>query len=68
LLNVEAALSAQKVFARRYFYPSVNTLEHIVDQVPMPVSENISKRILCLPLYLNLSDEQIRGIIKLIIA
>ena len=41
----------------QYFYPSVNTLEHIVDyDAPTPVSEDISKRILCLPLYWKLED------------
>jgi len=58
LLKAENALHDINIYPRRYFYPSLNTFEHIVDYVKMPVSEDISKRILCLPLYwkLNYSD------------
>jgi hypothetical protein len=55
LLKVENALNAENVFPRRYFYPSVNTYNNISVYQPSPVSEDIAKRILCLPLYLNLS-------------
>ena len=37
---------------RRYFYPSLNTLPYVNNQ-NMPISEDISKRILCLPLYFS---------------
>lgn len=67
LLKVEAALCAQKIFARRYFYPSVNALEHIVDYASMPLSEDISSRILCLPLYLELEESMIAKVIDLIL-
>ncbi len=66
LLKVEAALNKQKVFPRRYFYPSVNTLSEIVRYKHMPVSEDVSKRILCLPLYFKLEILEIEGIIKII--
>jgi dTDP-4-amino-4,6-dideoxygalactose transaminase len=64
LLKAEQALNAKKIFPRRYFYPSVNTLEHIVDYTPTPVSEDISKRILCLPLYWKLDDGVVDEIIQ----
>lgn len=63
LLKVEAALASEKIFARRYFYPSLNTLTDIVSYQPMPISEDISKRILCLPLYKSLSMEDVDRII-----
>jgi dTDP-4-amino-4,6-dideoxygalactose transaminase len=56
LLRAEKVLNAKKTFPRRYFYPSVNTLEEIVDYVSMPVSEDIASRILCLPLYWKLEE------------
>lgn len=66
LLEVVKALNAVNVFPRRYFYPSVNTFKQVVDYVPMPVSEDISSRILCLPLYTNLSAESIASICRIV--
>ena len=65
LLKVEKALAAEKIFARRYFYPSLNTFTDIVPYVEMPVSEDISKRILCMPLYKALSLEDVDRIINI---
>jgi len=66
LLEVEKQLNSHQIFPRRYFYPSVNIYTKIVEHKAMPVSEDISKRILCLPLYWKLSDEDIERIIDLI--
>lgn len=68
LLHAEKALNAQEIFPRRYFYPSVNTLGQIVDYAPMPVSEDISNRLLCLPLYWKLEDLDVQKIINIIIS
>lgn len=67
LLEVEVKLNQQKIYPRRYFYPSLNTLEHIVEYTPMPHSESIAKRILCLPLYKNLSKTDIERIIQVVL-
>ena len=66
LLEVEKKLNENKIFPRRYFYPSLNTLNHIVEYRSMPISESIAKRILCLPLYKNLEVAEIERIIRLI--
>jgi dTDP-4-amino-4,6-dideoxygalactose transaminase len=66
LLKVEKALAEDKIFARRYFYPSVNTYTNVVEYQPTPVSEDISKRILCLPLYWKLSISDVERIISVI--
>lgn len=55
LLSVEKTLNEENIFPRRYFYPSLNTYNEIFDYFEIPVSEDISKRILCLPLYHSLS-------------
>ena len=67
LLRVEKALQAEKVFARRYFYPSLNTFTDIVPYVAMPQSEDIASRILCLPLYYTLAKEDVERISKVIL-
>lgn len=59
LLRAEKALNTQKIFPRRYFRPSVNTLGYIVDYKPMPISEGITDRVLCLPLYWKLGTNDI---------
>ena len=61
LLEVEKALQAMNIVPRRYFYPSVNTYTRIVGCQPMPLSEDISNRILCLPLYYTLGEDVIRS-------
>ena len=65
LLKVFDALRAQDIFARRYFYPSLNTLPY-VERQSCPVSEDISSRIACLPLYPDLSDEEVIKISQII--
>jgi len=66
LLKIEAELNKNNIFPRRYFYPSLNSFKKVVDFKAMPVSEDISKRILCLPLYMSLSENEIEYILKVI--
>ena len=49
LLKVMQAMNEENIFPRRYFYPSLNTLEY-VNNNSMKISESIASRILCLPL------------------
>ena len=63
LLRVESELNKSQIFPRRYFYPAANTLNHIVDYEPMPIAEDISKRILCLPLYWKLENNIVQRVI-----
>lgn len=67
LLKVEKALNSDKIYPRRYFYPSLNTFTDIVPYVEMPVSEDVSKRILCMPLFKGLSMEDIERICEIIL-
>lgn len=67
LLAVKAALQKNEINTRRYFYPSLNNLEHITGvKVSCPISENISSKVLCLPLYPGLPEEQIARICGII--
>jgi dTDP-4-amino-4,6-dideoxygalactose transaminase len=67
LLHIQEALLKENIVPRRYFYPSLNTYTSIVKYVPMPASESLADRILCLPLYYNLSKENICKIAQIII-
>ncbi|MBO7258083.1 MAG: DegT/DnrJ/EryC1/StrS family aminotransferase [Alphaproteobacteria bacterium] len=65
LLKVFKILNEKDIYPRRYFYPSLNTLPY-VDKQDCPVSEDISSRIACLPLYPDLPLEQVKQIANLI--
>lgn len=65
LLKVKEALNQENIFPRRYFYPSLNTVKYLNGKV-MPISESISKRIVCLPLYTELQPEMVKKISKII--
>lgn len=67
VLEVEKRLNSHQIFPRRYFYPSINIYTEIVEYQPTPTSEDISKRILCLPLYWKLTDEDIKRIIDIVL-
>jgi len=66
LIEVEKKMNGDQIFPRKYFYPSVNTYSKIVEYKNCPVSEDIAKRILCLPLYWKLSELDINRIIEFI--
>jgi dTDP-4-amino-4,6-dideoxygalactose transaminase len=65
LLQVQKALNEQDIFPRRYFYPSLNTINY-VNGALMPISESIASRVLCLPLYADISLEDVKKIISII--
>ena len=65
LLEKQSTLNDQQVYPRRYFFPSLNTIDYTSGSV-MPISESIASRILCLPLYVGLSTIEQKKIIQTI--
>jgi dTDP-4-amino-4,6-dideoxygalactose transaminase len=65
LLNVIQKLNEHDINPRRYFYPSLNTLD-FVNGNSCPISESLSSRILCLPLFVGLDKEIQRQVIDTI--
>jgi len=65
LLKTQEAMNKEEIFPRRYFYPSLNTIEYTKGE-SMPLSESIAQRILCLPLYVGLQIETLEKIVRLI--
>jgi dTDP-4-amino-4,6-dideoxygalactose transaminase len=65
LLQVQKALNEVQIFPRRYFYPSLNTVNYIKSGI-MPISESIASRVLCLPLYVELDEEDVQKIVSII--
>ena len=68
LLKIIKVLLANDIAPRRYFYPSLNTLPYLEHNTVCSVSEDIAKRVLCLPLYDSLSLEDAARICTIIIA
>jgi dTDP-4-amino-4,6-dideoxygalactose transaminase len=66
LLMVKDSLNAAYIYPRRYFYPSLNTLPYLKQLSSVPVAESIASRVLCLPLYHDLSAENIKRICTII--
>lgn len=66
LLKVQKALNNENIFPRRYFYPSLDTLEYIEPKQECKISRDISKRILCLPIYAELQQYVQDAILKTI--
>lgn len=66
LLKVQKALNDEGIFPRRYFYPSLDTLDYIQPKQECHTSRDISKQILCLPIYPELEKNVQETIISLI--
>lgn len=58
LLSIQDALNKKDIFPRRYFEQSLDGLEFIQKEQIMPISRDISKRIMCLPMYYDLSKKE----------
>lgn len=66
LLTVRDNLNAAYIYPRRYFFPALNSLPYFVPKQSLPIAESISERVLCLPLYHDLSPDNIRRICQII--
>jgi len=65
LINKEK-LETEGIFPRRYFYPSLDNLNYVNTQL-CTNSNDIASRVLCLPLYGELTDEEQHRIVQIII-
>lgn len=66
LMLANKTLNDNWIYPRRYFFPCLNNLDY-VPKSETPVAESISRRVLCLPLYHELSFEEIDFIARLLL-
>jgi dTDP-4-amino-4,6-dideoxygalactose transaminase len=66
MLALRDVLNQNGIVPRRYFYPSLNQLPFLKEAEACPVSEDISSRVVCLPLHAELPSEDVRRIVTLI--
>lgn len=67
LLKLKKEMDKQEVFTRRYFYPSLASALPYLPKLELPITEDISKRVLCLPLYYDLTFEEVEFIARLML-
>ena len=65
LLKVKQALEKENINARRYFYPSLDTLPY-VNAFICETSRKIASSVLCLPLYVGLAKVDLERIINIV--
>ena len=66
LKRVFQKLNEENIFPRRYFYPSLNKLSYLKSLYSCPISENISSKIACLPLYFDIEKDVVLKICQII--
>jgi dTDP-4-amino-4,6-dideoxygalactose transaminase len=65
LLEAKVRLENKNIHPRRYFYPSLEDLPYI-NSNNCSIAQDISRRVLCLPLFTDLEEEVMKLIVKLI--
>jgi dTDP-4-amino-4,6-dideoxygalactose transaminase len=65
LLDAVARLESEGIFPRRYFYPSISEVPVFAPSEPTPISADIARRIICLPLFESLSEVEVNRITEL---
>ena len=60
MLRVKNGLAKKEINTRRYFHPSLNLVPQAAAyKTYCPVSEDVSRRVLCLPLYTDITQQEI---------
>jgi len=67
LLSIVQKLNKMQIFPRRYFRPSLNKLSYVEQGQACPISEDISNRVLCLPLSHSIEEKHQNIVINTIL-
>jgi dTDP-4-amino-4,6-dideoxygalactose transaminase len=67
LIRCVETLKLHEIFGRRYFYPSLARSLTYIDSKELKYTDDISKRVFCLPLYHNLTVEEVDLICRLLL-
>lgn len=60
-------LKANEIFVRRYFYPSLSNVLPYLEPITMEITENIAARVMCLPLFADLTVEEVDLICRMLL-
>lgn len=67
LLKLKSEMDKQEIFTRRYFYPSLASALPYLPEKELAITDDIAKRVLCLPLYYDLTLEEVELIARLML-
>lgn len=67
MLKCIELLKTHEIFTRRYFYPSLATALPYIEKQELDITDDICKRVLCLPLYVDLTVEEVDLICRLLL-
>jgi dTDP-4-amino-4,6-dideoxygalactose transaminase len=62
LIVTQQQLNQEQINPRRYFYPSLNTIQYVNSTNALEIAESVANRILCLPLYKEINIEELQKI------
>jgi dTDP-4-amino-4,6-dideoxygalactose transaminase len=59
-------LEQKKIYARRYFYPLISDFPEFREykRMDLPIAEEVANQVLCLPLYHDITEEEINYIVE----
>jgi dTDP-4-amino-4,6-dideoxygalactose transaminase len=67
LLEAMSLLNQKEIFPRRYFYPTLSELPYVEKKNEVLQADKLAKRVLCLPLYHELTEAEIDMIARLLL-
>ena len=67
LLKKQVIFNGMGIYPRRYFFPSLNTIPYINSADKCPISEDISRRILCLPIWSGIDVKDQLSVINVLV-
>lgn len=67
LLKCKEVLQLNEIGTRRYFYPSLAAALPYLAPIEMSITDNMSKRVLCLPMFYDLTLEEVDHICRLLL-
>ena len=67
LSKIKYKLDSNEVYTRRYFYPSLASTLPYLEKQQFQITDDIARRVLCLPLYYDLTEEEVTMISRLML-
>ena len=67
MLKCKEHLQLNEIGTRRYFYPSLANALPYLEPMHFPITDDIAKRVLCLPLFYDLTIEEVDMICRLLL-
>lgn len=67
LLKSIHELQVNRIYPRRYFFPSLTHLPYLNSKQQTPIADDLASRVMCLPLYNSLSFEEVDFVCRILL-